>query len=103
MAGNQSALDSDAPLFVLATRLYVHYKFKTRKSFEPQAVLIDDAYAREVLAQVRAVPDARLKEIADRFEAARFPGSVTAPAPERPVRAADQDEPMLDLSLDTPG
>lgn len=99
MSGSESAHDSEAPLFVLATRLYVHYKFKTRRTFEPQAALIDDAYAREVLALVRAVPDAKLKEMADRFEAVRFPGSI-APPPER--RSPDRDGPMLDLSLETP-
>jgi hypothetical protein len=65
---------SDAPLFALATRLFVHYKFKTRKTFDPSATLIDDDYAREVLASVRAIPDARLKQLADAFEEARFGG-----------------------------
>lgn len=65
---------SSGPLFVLATRLYVHYKFKTRKTFNPEAALIDDQYAREVLQQVRAIPDARLKELADEFALHRFPG-----------------------------
>lgn len=97
---SESAHDSEAPLFVLATRLFVHYKFKTRKAFDPSATLVDDAYAREVLAQVRAVRDARLKEIADRFEAARFPDSLAAPPAE--PRAPERDGPVLDLSLETP-
>ena len=71
--GRGSMLDSDAPQFVLATRLYVHYKFKARKTFNPQAALIDDDYAREVLSEVRASGDAKLLEMADHFEAARFP------------------------------
>ena len=75
----------NASLFVLATKLYVHFRFKTRTGFSPQAALADDDYAREILAQVRAVPDARLQEMADRFEAARFPTG-----------------PMLDLPLDSP-
>lgn len=99
MAGNESAHDSEAPMFVLATRLFVHYKFKTRKAFDPSATLIDDAYAREVLAQVRAVPDARLKALADAFEAARFGGAAPAPAP----RAEPAAQPELDLPLDSPG
>ncbi|MGH8481654.1 MAG: hypothetical protein ACRES8_04255 [Nevskiaceae bacterium] len=96
MAGTDH--DSEAPLFVLATRLFVHYKFKTRKTFDPSATLIDDAYAREVLALARAIPDARLKAIADLFETARF-GGITPPASSAPAK----DDPMLDLSLDTPG
>lgn len=77
MSGNR---DSSGPLFVLATRLYVHFKFKTRKTFNPQAALIDDEYAREVLQQVRAVPDLRLKAIADEFEQHRFPAMTEMPA-----------------------
>ena len=79
-----------SPLFVLATRLYVHYKFKSRNTFSPEAALIDDAYAREVLAQVRVFKDKTLQELADRFEEARFPG------------AKAQGGPSLDLALDTP-
>jgi hypothetical protein len=77
MSGNNAAHDSDAPLFVLATRLFVHYKFKTRKTFDPSATLIDDAYAREVLATVRAIPDPKLHEMANAYETARF-GEVAA-------------------------
>ena len=88
--------DSNAPLFVLATRLFVHYKFKTRKTFDPSATLIDDAYAREVLAAVRAIPDARLKQMADLFEAARF-GGVMPPAPTGKAEA------VLDFPLESPG
>ena len=73
MFGRDSMLDSDAPQFVLATRLYVHYKFKARKTFNPQAALIDDDYAREVLNDVRACSDPTLLQLADHFEAARFP------------------------------
>jgi hypothetical protein len=98
MFGIKSARHSGAPVFVLATRLFVHYKFKTRKTFDPSATLVDDAYAREVLAAVRAVPDARLKELADTFELARF-GKLT-PAPAPAVRGPGE---LLDLSLDTPG
>jgi len=74
MGSNAKAGDT-GPLFVLATRLYVHYKFKSRNTFSPEAALIDDDYAREVLQQVRAVKDKTLLEMADRFEAARFPAS----------------------------
>ena len=91
-----SAHDSEAPLFVMATRLFVHYKFKTRKTFDPSAMLIDDAYAREVLAQVRAIPDARLKGMADAFERGRFGGILPPPAAPR------ADTP-LDLPLGSPG
>ncbi len=72
MSGRDNPLDSDAPQFVLATRLYVHYKFKARKTFNPQAALIDDDYAREVLTDVRASGDVTLLELADHFEAVRF-------------------------------
>ena len=93
MPGREAAYDSEAPLFVLATRLFVHYKFKTRKAFDPSATLIDDAYAREVLASVRAIPDARLKQLADAYELARF-GSIAASAPP-----SDPDS-GLDFALD---
>jgi hypothetical protein len=93
----------EAPLFVLASRLYVHYKFKTRKSINPQAMLIDDDYAREVLSQVRGVKDAKLLDMATRFEHARFGG----PAPKalkgkdaKPRKAAA--EPMLDFPIEEP-
>jgi hypothetical protein len=87
---------SGASVFVLATRLFVHYKFKTRKAFDPSATLVDDAYAREVLSQVRAIPDARLKQLADAFELARFGKVTAAPAPGAAAG-------VLDLSFDTPG
>lgn len=99
MPRRESAHDSEAPLFVLATRLFVHYKFKTRKAFDPSATLIDDAYAREVLALVRAVPDGRLQAIADAFEAARFGGA----APPVAAHATPDGEPMLDFPLESPG
>jgi len=92
MSRKENAGDSQ-PLFVLATRMYVHYKFKTRNTFSAEATLIDDAYAREVLKQVRITRDKSLLEMADRFEAARFPAAA-APA---------QAESALDLSLETPG
>lgn len=98
MSGKASAGDT-GPLFVLATRLYVHYKFKTRTTFNPEAALIDDGYACEVLAQVRTTRDKALLEMADRFEAARFPKGMPAAA----ARPRDKDEPMLDLSLESPG
>lgn len=98
MFGRQSARASEAPLFVLATRLFVHYKFKTRQTFDPSAMLVDDTYAREVLSQVRAVSDTRLREMADRFELARFGRLSVAP-----VAAPGRHAPLLDLSLDTPG
>jgi len=71
---NKAKAGDTGPLFVLATRLYVHYKFKTRSTFSPEAALIDDDYAREVLALVRATGDKTLVQMADRFEAGRFPG-----------------------------
>jgi len=74
---NKPKAGDTGPLFVLATRLYVHYKFKTRSTFSPDAALIDDDYAREVLALVRATGDKTLLEMADRFEAGRFPGRET--------------------------
>jgi hypothetical protein len=91
-----------ALLFVLVTRLYVHYKFKTREVFEPAAVLLDDDYAREVLHRVRAVADAQLQEMAARFEAARFPRGAALPAAREPAKAASpaKDEPMLDFPLE---
>jgi len=98
MQGKGNATDSDTPLFVLATRLYVHYKFKTRQAFEPAAALIDDEYAREVLMQVRAVGDAQLWELADRFEAARFPSAAAAPQAPKQEAAPAKDRPM-DLLL----
>ena len=85
------------PLFVLATRMYVHYKFKTRKEFSAEAALIDDDYAREVLGQVRLTRDPKLLEMADRFEAARFPDGAAAPRAAQPAQAG----PALDLSLET--
>lgn len=94
----------EAPLFVLASRLYVHYKFKTRKSINPQAMLIDDAYAREVLAQVRLVKDVKLHDMAARFEQVRFGG---APAPkakpkDSKPKAAVREVPMLDFPIEEP-
>jgi hypothetical protein len=79
MSGKANAGDT-GPLFVLATRMYVHYKFKTRSTFSAEAALIDDYYAQEVLAKVRATRDKALVEMADRFEAARFPEGVPAKA-----------------------
>jgi hypothetical protein len=93
---SHSVHDSEAPLFVLATRLFVHYKFKTRKAIDPSAMLIDDAYAREVLAQARAIPDQRLQGIADLFETARF-GKIT-PRRSDDGKAGDG----LDFPLETP-
>jgi hypothetical protein len=101
---HSSESGDDAPLFVLASRLYVHYKFKARKSINPQAMLIDDAYAREVLAQVRTVKDARLQEMALRFEHARF-GSPPAPKPKAkvaPPKPPVREAPMLDFPLEEP-
>jgi len=96
----------ETPLFVLASRLYVHYKFKTRKSINPQAMLIDDAYAREVVALVRGVKDVRLQEMAARFERARFGGPAPAPkagkARATKAREAAKEEPMLDFPLEEP-
>jgi hypothetical protein len=93
----------ESPLFVLATRLYVHYKFKTRKSFDPSAALIDDDYAKEVLALARAVKDAKLHELAAAFEQARFGGAAPAPtvAKAKPARPA-KEEPMLDFPIEEP-
>jgi hypothetical protein len=93
----------EAPLFVLASRLYVHYKFKTRKSINPQAMLIDDDYAREVLSQVRRVKDAKLQDMAARFEQFRF-GGVPAPKAVKPGagKAAAEPGPMLDFPLEEP-
>jgi hypothetical protein len=92
MSSKANAGDT-GPLFVLATRMYVHYKFKTRSTFSPEAALIDDDYAREVLQQVRITRDKALLEMADRFEAARFPAAA------EPAQA----ESGLDLSFETPG
>ena len=92
MKSNKASAGDTGPLFVLATRMYVHYKFKTRKEFSAEAALIDDDYAREVLAQVRLTRDPKLMEMADRFEAARLPGAAAAPA---------KAESGLDLSLET--
>lgn len=89
---NKANAGDTGPLFVLATRMYVHYKFKTRKEFSAEAALIDDDYAREVLGQVRLTRDPKLLDMADRFEAARFPaGAKASPGP------------ALDLSLETAG
>jgi hypothetical protein len=93
MSSRGFAHDGEAPAFVLATRLFVHYKFKTRKTFDPSATLIDDAYAREVLGMVRAIPDARLAQMADAFELARF-GSIT------PRGASTKDTGGLDFALE---
>jgi hypothetical protein len=94
----------ESPLFVLASRLYVHYKFKARKSINPQAMLIDDDYAREVLAQVRGVKDAKLQDMATRFERARFGGAVPVSkgAKAKDNKGKDRDEPMLDFPLEEP-
>lgn len=104
---HSSESGDDTPLFVLASRLYVHYKFKARKSINPQAMLIDDDYAREVVAQVRTIRDAKLQEMATRFEQARFGG---APAPKPRASSAKavrpkvevREEPMLDFPLEEP-
>ena len=100
---NGNAVDSDSPLFVLATRLFVHYKFKTRQVFEPAATLIDDDYAREVLEKVRAAGDVQLRQLADRFEAARFPKGAALPAAREPAKAPSppKEEPMLDFPLES--
>ena len=94
----------ESPLFVLASRLYVHYKFKARKSINPQAMLIDDDYAREVLAQVRMVKDVKLHEMAARFERARFGGAAPAQkaAKGKAKEGKGRDEPMLDFPLEEP-
>jgi len=102
----------ETPLFVLASRLYVHYKFKTRKSIDPQAMLIDDDYAREVVAQVRRVNDAKLHDMAARFEQARFGGGApTSKAAKAQAKAKAKasrpkqvvpEEPMLDFPLEDP-
>jgi hypothetical protein len=105
---HSSASGDESPLFVLASRLYVHYKFKARKSINPQAMLIDDDYAREVLAQVRQVKDANLHEMAARFERARFGGPAPKAAKgqangkDAKVKDAAREEPMLDFPLEDP-
>lgn len=102
MSGDGSAGDSNGPLFVLATRLYVHYKFKTRKSFDPSAALIDDDYAHEVLTLVRAVKDHKLFEMANAFEQMRFPaGDARSRAPEASKQPASA--PLMDLQLESAG
>ena len=98
MTSNKANVGDTGPLFVLATRMYVHYKFKTRKEFSAEAALIDDDYAREVIGLVRLTRDPKLLDMADRFEAARFPGREGAPRTAEPAQA----ESGLDLSLDTP-
>ena len=98
MSGNGKA-DSNA-LFVLATRMYVHYKFKTRKSFDPSAALVDDAYAHEVLALVRSVKDSKLDEMARSFEQGRFGKLARTPTPA--ATKAGRDEPVMDLPLGSP-
>jgi len=98
-----SKSDSNAPPFVLATRLYVHYKFKTRQTFEPATTLTDDQYAREVLKRVRAVGDVKLREMADRFEAVRFPSAAAAqqsPPQDSAPAAPLKDRPFDMLLLD---
>ena len=81
MKVDTTAGGDSSPLFLLATRLFVHYKFKTRVKFDAHAALTDDDYARDVLKQVRAHDDATLQELADRFEAGRFPeGAEASPA-----------------------
>ena len=97
MSHSEAAHDRGESLFAIATRLYVHYKFKTRKTFDPSATLIDDAYARQVLATVRAIADARLKQMADLFEAARFGGVM--PASTAPTKG----EVVIDFPLEGPG
>jgi hypothetical protein len=92
---------ADTPLFVLVTRLYVHYRFKTRKTFNPQATLIDDDYAREVLALVRSVNDPNLQEMAAAYEAARFHGKLP-PAPAKAAANPGKEEPMLDFPIEEP-
>lgn len=88
-----------APLFVLATRMYVRYKFKMRRNFDPQRVLADDAYAREVVTLVRNTRDSQLLAMADRFELARFGSLAPAVRQAEPARS----EPYLDLPLENPG
>jgi len=65
-----------SPLFLLATRLFVHYKFKTRNTFDASAALVDDDYARDMLKKIRIVQDPTLLKMADEFEEARFAGSA---------------------------
>lgn len=72
------------PVFVAATRLYVHYKFKTHQEFDVNAAVRDDAYAREVLAKMRAVADPRLQALAQRFEVLRFPAPPAPDEPDKP-------------------
>jgi hypothetical protein len=102
---HSSESGDDSPLFVLASRLYVHYKFKTRKSINPQAMLSDDDYAREVVAQVRLVKDPKLQDMAARFERARFGGAApkvkAKPKAAKPAETV-RDEPMLDFPLEGP-
>lgn len=66
--------DSNAPLFVISTRLFAYYRFRTRNTFDVPAAMQDDDYARDVLRMVRAVPDAKLQAFADQFELQRFTG-----------------------------
>lgn len=105
---HSSESGDESPLFVLASRLYVHYKFKARKSINPQAMLIDDDYAREVLAQIRGFKDTKLHEMAARFERARFGGPASTPkaakgkARDGKGKDAGRDEPMLDFPLEEP-
>ena len=101
---HSSESGDETPLFVLASRLYVHYKFKTRKPINPQAMLIDDDYAREVVAEVRRVNDARLQDMATRFEHARFGGPTPARKPAKAAKRKEtvREEPMLDFPLEEP-
>lgn len=79
--------DSVTPLFAAASRMFVHYKFKTRMTFDAQRLLRDDDYARNVLVRVRAVGDRKLDEMAHRFELERFKA-----APAREPRKGDPAE-----------
>jgi hypothetical protein len=69
------------PVFVHATRLYVHYRFKTHQEFDVHRAVRDEPYARELLYKARAAGDPQLQQLADRFEAVRFPVQL-----ERTVR-----------------
>lgn len=86
-------IEADSAKFAVATQLFAKLRRSMGRTIDVVWVLKDPTYAREVLRAARAVPDAEMAQLADRFEALMFRPVAPAPAiealPEAPPSEAE--------------
>ncbi len=77
-------IEADSTKFAVAMQLFAKLRRSSGRTIDVVWLLKDPAYAREVLRAVRAVPDAEMAQLAERFESLMF-RPVPAAAAESPV------------------